>query len=205
MTPSIAFDAVITVNGTINGGLFTFGQSVSVCPDASVTGNVFRAGRNIGNQSQVEGSFFAGVGGLSILIPYPAALIVAGVFPFALIGLGELNIRLLGLGFSSFGVVLKGLTGLLKFISKSILAFFVGVVLMKQLFPTASNGRSIWGMLMGIFLFAQIGIIPILGWIISLAAIWNGSGGQASHSLCYSTICSIIKRRAVRLDSPLFI
>lgn len=123
----------------------------------------------------------AGVGILSILITYPGALIVAGVLGgfallFALIGLGELNTILLGLGFSSLGVIVTGFTVLLKFVSKCILAFYVGDLLMKQLFPTASNGRSIWAMLMGTFMFSLIGIIPVLGWIISLAATLVGLG-----------------------------
>lgn len=123
----------------------------------------------------------AGVGILSILITYPGAVIVAGILGgfallLALIGLGELNSIVFGLGFSSLGVIVTGFTVLLKFVSKCILAFYVGDLLMKQLFPTASNGRSIWAMVMGTFLFALISIIPVLGWIISLAATLVGLG-----------------------------
>jgi hypothetical protein len=123
----------------------------------------------------------AGVGILSILITYPGALIVAGILGgfallLALIGLGEMNSIILGLGFSSLGVVVTGFTVLLKFVSKCILAFFVGDLLMKQLFPTLSRGRSIWAMVIGTFLFALIGIIPVLGWVVSLVATLVGLG-----------------------------
>ncbi len=123
----------------------------------------------------------AGVGILSILITYPGALIVAGILGgfallLALIGLGEMNSIILGLGFSSLGVVVTGFTVLLKFVSKCILAFFVGDLLMKQLFPTLSRGRSIWAMVIGTFLFTLIGIIPVLGWVVSLVATLVGLG-----------------------------
>lgn len=128
----------------------------------------------------------AGVGVLSILIAYPGAFILSLVLIglailFALLKLGDLNNIVLGLGLSGVGVTMAAFTTLLKFVSKAIVAFLVGDLLIKQLFPTITKGRSVWAMLIGVFLYALISIIPLVGWIVSLlvtlaglGAIWYG-------------------------------
>lgn len=128
----------------------------------------------------------AGVGVLSILIAYPGAFIAAialiGIaILLALLTLGSLNSIVLGLGLSSLGIVMAVFTVLLKFVSKCIVAFLVGSLLMNQLFPNKIQGHSIWAMVIGVFLYALIGAIPVIGWIVSLVvtlvglgAIWYG-------------------------------
>ncbi len=131
--------------------------------------------------AQVKPFQSVGVGVLSILIAYPGALIVAFVLIgfailLALLTMGTLNNIVLGLGLSGIGVVLAFFTTLLKFVSKCIVAYLVGDLLMKQVFPALVKGRSVWAMVIGVFLYALISIIPVIGWILSLVVTLIGLG-----------------------------
>lgn len=122
----------------------------------------------------------AGVGALSILITYIGAFIVTLVLLalgllLAFLTLGGLNQIIFGLGFTTLTAVVAAFTTLVAFVSVVIVSYLVGDQLMKQLLPTVKN-RMVWAMVIGVFLYAVITAIPVLGWILGLAAILVGLG-----------------------------
>jgi hypothetical protein len=123
----------------------------------------------------------AGVGALSILAVYIGAFIAAAVLIgvgllLAFLALGGLNQIVFGLGFATIGIIVAAFTTLLSFVSKVIISYLVGEQLMKQLLPSVANGRKVWAMVLGVFLYAVITAIPFVGWIIGLAATLVGLG-----------------------------
>lgn len=122
----------------------------------------------------------AGVGFLSILAGYTGAFLAFGVLLaiiifLSIITLGGLSGALFGIGFASLGVVVAIFTLMVSYGSKLVIAFLVGQWIMSKLAPTA-GGQKVWGLVIGVALYAILRAIPVLGWVIGVVVTLIGLG-----------------------------
>lgn len=120
-----------------------------------------------------------GVGLLVLIVGYIAAfllaLVVVGLFIFFLfINFTGLGWALFGIGLSAWGLSLAAFSLIVSYISKLVVAFFIGKWLLERLFPKAK--RNIWPLLVGVLLYVLICSIPWLGWVIGVIATLMGLG-----------------------------
>lgn len=86
----------------------------------------------------------------------------------------------LGLGLPAVGLFFGALTLVVAFISKLVVVFLVGNLLLARFFPKGLAHRF-WPLLLGLVIYLLITLIPWLGWVVSvvvtlvgLGAIWLG-------------------------------
>lgn len=120
-----------------------------------------------------------GVGLLVLIVGYIAAfllaLVVVGLFIFFLfISFKGLGWALFGIGLSTWGLSLAAFSLIVSYISKLVVAFFIGKWLLEKLLPKAK--RNIWPLLVGVMLYVLICSIPWLGWVIGVIATLMGLG-----------------------------
>lgn len=70
--------------------------------------------------------------------------------------------------------ILLSLYGLVLYVSKIIFSVFIGFWFQKRF--NWSNAQSFWSFLLGLIVLSILGIIPIIGWIISLFIAFFGMG-----------------------------
>jgi hypothetical protein len=120
-----------------------------------------------------------GVGLLVLIVGYTAAfllaLVVVGLFIFFLfISFKGLGWAIFSIGLSAWGLLLAAFSLIVSYISKLVVAFFIGKWLLEKLFPKAK--RNIWPLLVGVLLYVLICSIPWLGWVIGAIATLMGLG-----------------------------
>jgi len=115
--------------------------------------------------------FFVGFG-VAILALVVFALL--GLF-FAVLNYWDLAAIIwgAGLGGLSVGLALFGLV--LGHLSKIIVAYLIGAILLNRL-PSTVWGRRVWMLLLGLVLLVLLLGIPILGWVLSMVTIMFGLG-----------------------------
>jgi len=124
----------------------------------------------------------AGYGFLTVVVGYAGFLfaflvvLLVGVIIF-IISLGGLGRAFLGIGLSSLGVLFAIFTLLVTYGSKLIVSYLIGDLLMKKIAPQASHFR-IWALIVGIVLYSLVRAIPVLGWLIGVAATLVGLGAM---------------------------
>ncbi len=124
----------------------------------------------------------AGFGFLTVIVGYAAflfALLVAllvGVLIF-IISLGGLSRAFLGVSLSSLGAVFAVFTLLISYGSKVVICYLIGDLLMKKVAPQTSHFR-IWALVVGVVLYCLVRSIPVLGWLIGVAATLVGLGAM---------------------------
>ncbi len=122
----------------------------------------------------------AGVGLAAIIVGYVAALMTAvfilafGLF-FTIITLGGLSQVIFGIGFSGLALVVTAFTLVVSFVSKLVVAYLVGDLILAGTAP-AIQGRRYWAIVIGVFLYTLIRSIPFLGWLIGLIVTIIGVG-----------------------------
>jgi hypothetical protein len=89
--------------------------------------------------------------------------------------LKDLSTTLLGLGGSGLGVIASTFGAIVGYISKIIIAFLVGDLIIKKYF-TRYESKKIWAMILGIFIYVLIRSIPLLGWLVGVAVTLAGMG-----------------------------
>ena len=131
---------------------------------------------------------------LALLKPAPAAgyglgVIILGYLSLALAGflilvlgillsvitMGGLSSAVFGVGFSGLAVITAVFTLVITYLSKLVVACLVGSMIIQKIAPQASKPQ-VWGLIIGVFLFAIIEPIPLFGWIISLLLTLVGVG-----------------------------
>lgn len=107
--------------------------------------------------------------------------------PLAFTWLG-LSLSALGLGFWTFILFLA-------FMSKAIVGYVVGLLILQRVYPKAA-AKPLWPLLLGLVFYSLICLIPYLGWAVGfivtclgLGAVWQvvqtgrrGSGGETAVS-----------------------
>lgn len=136
----------------------------------------------------------AGVGFLSILAGYTGAflaviVLLAIIIFLSIITLGGLSGALFGIGFASLGVVIAAFTLMVSYGSKLVIAFLVGQWVMSKLAPTA-GGQRVWGLVIGVALYAILRAVPVLGWVIGVVVTLVGLGA------IYFTVRALMKPAA---------
>jgi hypothetical protein len=124
----------------------------------------------------------AGYGLLTVLLGYFAAFVAASLILgvgllLAILTLGSVSGPLFGLGFSALGLALAVFSFLVGTGSKVVVALLVGGLLIDQLAPQSPN-RKVWMLLAGVFIYALIRSIPLVGWLIALVATLIGVGAM---------------------------
>jgi hypothetical protein len=126
-----------------------------------------------------------GVGILVVIVGYAGilllmALILAlGIF-LIVIKLSDLGSAVLTLGLPALGLILGVLNFVIAFVSKLVVIFFFGKILLERLSAKALK-HNIWPLLVGLVIYLLVRAIPWLGWVIGvvvtligLGAIWLG-------------------------------
>lgn len=116
--------------------------------------------------------FFGGFIGSALIV---IALLIIGGLTWV-ITLGELSGTVFSLGFSSLGVAFAVFWFLISYGSKVVVAYFGGKWIMGKLSPTAQN-NFVW-MSIGVVIYVVLASIPLLGWIIGVAATIIGLGAM---------------------------
>ncbi len=124
----------------------------------------------------------AGYGLLAIFSGYFSALValvlilIAGVL-LSLISLGGLSSPVFGIGLSGLALFLAVFSFLISIGSKLVVAYLVGLLLIERAAPQTAN-REIWALIAGATIYALIVSIPILGFLIGIAAALIGIGAM---------------------------
>ncbi len=92
-----------------------------------------------------------------------------------LLGLGGLVTTITSLGLLADAVILVAFLITVVYISKIVVSFLVGRLLLERLQPAWAAGR-VWPLVVGVVLFVIVTMIPILGWVISLICVFLGLG-----------------------------
>jgi hypothetical protein len=138
--------------------------------------------------------FVTWVAGFVVAAVVAVVLIVVGVI-VGLITLGGLAGVIFGLGFSALGLAFALFMFLVRYGSKLVVALLLGRLLLEALMPhrgaakgeewteeaaLALDGRQIvWPLVVGTILYVTLHAIPILGWLVALAATLFGLGAIA--------------------------
>ncbi|MCU0678917.1 MAG: polymer-forming cytoskeletal protein [Planctomycetes bacterium] len=84
-----------------------------------------------------------------------------------------LMVTLIGIPLALIGL---GLWLIALYLAKILAGITIGRAIMERLWPRHKESL-VWGMIAGIALLWLIGWIPLLGWLVTLAATWWGLGG----------------------------
>jgi hypothetical protein len=133
-------------------------------------------------QARAKPAPSAGYGLLAIFSGYfsalaaVAAILLAG-FLFALLGLGGVSWPVFGIGFSGLALFVAVFSFLVGTASKLVVAFLVGYLLIERAAPQTAN-RSLWALIVGALIYVLVRSIPIVGFLIGLAATLVGVGAM---------------------------
>jgi cytoskeletal protein CcmA (bactofilin family) len=115
--------------------------------------------------------FFVGFGAAVLIL----ALVLALGFFFAAINYWDLAFLIWGAGLGGLSLVLAIFSLAVGYLSRIIVAYLLGAILLNRL-PTTVWGRRAWILLLGLVLVVLLLSIPILGWVLSMFVIMFGLG-----------------------------
>ena len=131
--------------------------------------------------------FFVGFGVAILSLALVSAL---GLF-FATINYWDLALLIWGAGLGGLSVALAFFGLAIGFLSRIIVAYLLGALLLNRL-PATVWGRRIWMLLLGLVLVVLLLSIPILGWVLSMVVIMFGLGA----------IYQQLRRRGQSVEEP---
>lgn len=114
-------------------------------------------------------------GYFSILVAIVLILLVG--IGLSILSLGGLSMPVFGVGFSTLALFVVIFTLLVSTISKVIVSFLIGYLLLDQVAPNASN-RQILALIAGVLIYVLVSSIPYVGWLIGIAATLVGVGAM---------------------------
>lgn len=135
-----------------------------------------------GTSEIVRTQFFpsAGYGLAAIIIGYIGAFVVGvlllgvGLF-FTILTLGGLGSAVFGVGFSGLGLLVAAFTLVVSYVSKLVIAYLVGDLILRGASPTM-QGRKYLAISLGVLLYAVARSIPYIGWMFGLVVTVAGVG-----------------------------
>ncbi len=122
----------------------------------------------------------AGYGLVTIIVGYTAAIMAGmlilalGLF-LALVTLGGLSSTVFGIGFSGLSLVMAAFTLVVSYVSKLVVAYLVGNLILAGASP-ALQGRRYWAIGLGVLIYALVHSIPFLGWVVAVLVTIIGVG-----------------------------
>jgi hypothetical protein len=109
-----------------------------------------------------------------VLIILAAALILGVALLLYGITLSGLGNVLIALGYSSLGIFTTVFALLVAYLSKSIVAYTVGSLILERFAPDSQ--RRFAALLLGVVLYALLRAIPIVGWVVDVVFTLLGLG-----------------------------
>jgi len=110
---------------------------------------------------------------LAMLVLFIATVLLAIVF--GIVTLGGLSGRLAVLGGLVTGAVGLGFNVTWAYVTRVVIGVLLGQLIFRLFKSTAAEHRW-WPMLLGVFVFAVVAAVPVLGWLARLAAVLLGLG-----------------------------
>lgn len=134
------------------------------------------------NQARIQPGQSAGYGLLAIFSGYFSGLVALVVILLlgillGLLSLGGLIAPVYGIGFSALAFILAIFSFLISTGSKLVVAYLVGLLLIERAAPQVQN-RPLWAMISGIAIYVLISFIPLVGFLIAIAATLIGMGAM---------------------------
>lgn len=136
--------------------------------------------RKTGARVEKETLSAAGWGLVTILIVYSGAVLAAGlvlsgaVF-FGVITLGGLAKTILAVGFSSLGLSLAIFGLLVTYLSKLVVCFITGKLILEKTAPEAAETLA-WPLVLGIIIYILLRAVPFFGWWVGILVTLVGTG-----------------------------
>ncbi len=123
-----------------------------------------------------------GWGLLTLVVGYVGAAVLAVLILIVwvllgLVTLGGLARTVSGIGFSGLGLVFAVFSLLVAYGSKLVVAYLVGKLLVQAIAPQYAD-RKVWPLLVGVALYVLLRAIPVLGWVVGVAATLAGLGAM---------------------------
>jgi hypothetical protein len=123
-----------------------------------------------------------GWGLVMLILGYAAALLVAGLILglgilLWVVTLGGLSGTVFGVGFSGLGLAFTVFLLLVSYGSKLVVAYLVGRLITERLLPQYAQNR-VAHLLIGVLVYVIIRGIPLVGWLVGLAATLIGLGAM---------------------------
>lgn len=138
-------------------------------------------------QMQARPLWSLGAGLLALIAGILAILVIAVVGILVLIILGQLQLTGLSLGASIMLIVATlgssgGLAFIVIFISRVLVALFVGRLIVRVAVGDDGSKRvTTLSLFVGVIVLALLASLPVIGWVINLAALLFGLGAIALH------------------------
>ncbi len=123
-----------------------------------------------------------GWGLMTLIVVYAGAFIIAGLIIaggvfFGVITLGGLSKSIFAVGFSSLGLALAIFGLLVSYVSKLVVSFLAGKLILGRVAPKYTEQLA-WPMILGILIYVILRAIPILGWLIGAFVTLIGIGAM---------------------------
>jgi cytoskeletal protein CcmA (bactofilin family) len=124
-----------------------------------------------------------GWGIVTLIVVYVSAFIIAGLIIagglfFGVITLGGLSRSIFSIGFSSLGLALAVFGLLVSYVSKLVISFTVGKLILQRMAPTYTEQLA-WPMILGILIYVILRALPFfLGWLIGALVTLTGIGAM---------------------------
>jgi cytoskeletal protein CcmA (bactofilin family) len=115
------------------------------------------------------------VGSLGALMALVILLVVGLILGVAT--LGSVSGPLLGVTMPALAVVSAVFSFLVGTGSKVVVSYLIGQLLVGKAFPQLTNPK-LWALIFGVIIYVLIGSIPLLGWLVGLAATLIGVGAM---------------------------
>jgi len=122
----------------------------------------------------------AGYGLVTVIVVYATAFVAAllivalGLF-LTVLTLGGLSNAIFGIGFSGLGLLVAAFTLVVSYISKLVVAYLIGDLILSGASPTM-QGRRYLAMAIGVLIYALARSIPYLGWLVGVVVTVAGVG-----------------------------
>ena len=110
---------------------------------------------------------------LAMLVILIATILLTVVF--GVVTLGGLAGRIAVLGVLSMATAAFGFSLTWAYVTKILISMLLGRLIFK-LFGSPASEHRWWPMLLGVLIFAILAAVPVLGWLVTLAAVFFGLG-----------------------------
>ena len=116
--------------------------------------------------------------GLPPSIPVAVVLLLLLSALLGVVTLGQMFSSVFGLGGALLSVAIALFGFVVKYVAKVIVAFVVGRLVMARLAPQTqgSAGGKAWALVAGVFVYAIVRAVPVLGWLVSAVVTLCGLG-----------------------------
>jgi hypothetical protein len=111
-------------------------------------------------------------------VPVAVGLLLLLSALLGVVTLGQMFGSVFGLGGAVLSVAIVLFGFVVKYVAKVIVAFVVGRLVMARLAPQtqSSAGGKAWALVAGVFVYAIMRAVPVLGWLVGILVTLCGLG-----------------------------